>query len=153
MYIAISKDGLIYQDTDIEKLPKLNTILCYLKRSDKYEHNTGQNIYTWYRYEFTDMKGNSVNFKIGTCEVVYVEKDDGISYLRERAFTIRDQYSREGKYIIHGQPGDFGYHYLEDIAKKLVPFMLELSSYGGWDAYWTKEYPLSLNATRLVFSK
>ena len=47
MYIAISKDGLIYQDTDLEKLPKSDTILCYMKRSDKYEHNTGQNIYTW----------------------------------------------------------------------------------------------------------
>ena len=152
MYIAISKDGLIYQDTDLEKLPKSDTILCYMKRSDKYEHNTGQNIYTWYRYEFIDVNDNPVNFKIGTCEVVYVEKDDGISYLRGRAFTIRDQYSREGKYIIHGQPGDFGYHYLEDIAKKLVPFMLELSSYGGWDAYWSKKYPISPNAMRTVFA-
>ena len=153
MFYAISKDGLLYQSEKLNGLPKSDSILCYLRSSGKFTHDTGQNIYTWYRYEFIDMNENPVNFKIGTCEVVYVEKDDGISYLRGRAFTIRDQYSREGKYIIHGQPGDFGYHYLEDIAKKLVPFMLELSSYGGWDAYWSKEYPLSPNAARRVLAK
>lgn len=151
-YFAISKDGLIYEDTDLEKLPKYNTILCYLKRYDKYEHNTGKNTYSWYRYELISTDGNPTKLKIGTCEVVFIEHDDGISYLRSRAFTIRDQYSREGKYILHGHSGDFGYHYLDDIAKKLVPFMLELSSYGGWDAYWSKNYPSSPQATRIVMA-
>lgn len=149
MYIAISKDGLIYKDTELEKLPKSNTILCYLKRSDKYEHKTEQNIYIWYRYEFVDINGNPVNFKIGTCEVVYIEKDDGISYLRGRAFTIRDQYSREGKFVIQAHYGEYDNPYLESIATKLVPFMLELSSYGGWDSYWSKKYPISPNAMRV----
>ena len=149
MYIAISKDGNVYQDADLQKLRKSNTILCYLKRSDGYEHNTGQNIYIWYRYEFVDVYGNPVNFKIGTCEVVYVEKDDGISYLRGRAFTIRDQYSREGKFVIQAHYGEYDNPYLESIATKLVPFMLELSSYGGWDGYWSKKYPMSPNAMRV----
>lgn len=149
MFFAISKDGQLYQSGELNELPKSDSILCYLKRSDKYEHNTGQNIYTWYRYEFVDINGNPVNFKIGTCEVVYVEKDDGISYLRGRAFTIRDQYSREGKFVIHAHYGNYDYPYLESIATKLVPFMLELSSYGGWDGYWSKKYPMSPNAERI----
>lgn len=153
MFYAVSKDGLLYQSENISGLPKSNSILCYLRRGDKYTYNTGQNTYYWYRYEFIDVNENPVNFKVGTCEVVFIEHDDGISYLRRRAFTIRDQYSREGKFIIHGIPGDFGYHYLEDIAKTLVPFMLKLSSYGGWDAYWSKEYPSSPNAVREVLSR
>ena len=152
MYIAISKDGNVYQDTDLQKLRKSNTILCYLKRSDEDKHKTEQNIYIWYRYEFVDVYGNPVNFKIGTCEVVYVEKDDGISYLRGRAFTIRDQYSREGKFVIRDiSKQNKDYPYLESIATKLVPFMLELSSYGGWDGYWSKKYPNSPNAMRTVY--
>ena len=150
MLFAISKDGLVYQSENFDDLPKSDSILCYLRSTDKYEHNTGQNIYTWYRYEFVDVCGNPVNFKIGTCEVVYVEKDDGISYLRGRAFTIRDQYSREGKYVIKDiSKQNKDYPYLESIATKLVPFMLELSSYGGWDGYWSKKYPMSPKAMRI----
>lgn len=152
MFFAISKDGLLYQSEKLIELPKSDSILCYLKRTDKYEHDTGQNIYTWYRYEFIDVNENPVNFKIGTCEVVYVEKDDGISYLRGRAFTIRDQYSREGKFVMQAHYGEYDYPYLECIATKLVPFMLELSSYGGWDAYWSKKYPMSPNAMRVETS-
>lgn len=149
MYFAISKDGLVYQSGNLNELRKSDSILCYLKSTDKYEYNTGQNIYTWYRYEFVDVNGNPVNFKIGTCEVVHVEKDDGISYLRGRAFTIRDQYSREGKFVMQAQYGEYDYPYLEYIATKLVPFMLELSSYGGWDGYWSKKYPMSPKAMRI----
>lgn len=152
MFYAISKDGNVYQDTDLQKLRKSNTILCYLKRSDEYKHKTEQNIYTWYRYEFVDINGNPVNFKIGTCEVVYVEKDDGISYLRGRAFTIRDQYSREGKFVIRDiSKQEKDNPRLGSIATELVPFMLELSSYGGWDGYWSKKYPNSPSAMRTVY--
>ena len=148
MFYAISKDGLLYQSEKIKELPQSDSILCYLKSSDEYIHDTGKNTYRWYRYEFVDINENPVKFRIGTCEVVYIEKDDGISYLRSREFTIRDQYSREGKFVIRAHYGNYDYHYLESIATKLVPFMLELSSYGGWDGYWSKKYPLCPNADR-----
>ncbi len=152
MFFAISKDGLQYSSENIKELPQSDSILCYLKSTDRYEHNTGKNIYTWYRYEFVDVYGNPVNFKVGTCEVVYVEKDDGISYLRGRAFTIRDQYSREGKFVIRDiSKQEKDNPRLRSIATELVPFMLELSSYGGWDGYWSKKYPNSPNAMRTVY--
>ena len=88
---------------------------------------------------------------MGTCEVVFIEKDDGSYYLKSRNFLIRDQYGREGKFSISGDKFDGGSAKIEKIATKLVPFMRELSAEGGWDAYWNKKYPDNPNNVRIVY--
>ena len=75
----------------------------------------------------------------------------GSYYLNYRRFTIRDQYCHEGMFGTVGQKGNFEYPYLETIATSLVPFMLKLNSYGGWDAYMHHIYPNHPNANRMIW--
>lgn len=151
MYYAISKDGIVYHENNIYDLPVINSILCYLRSCSKEKYTTQNgNSYYWYRYEFIDRDENQVSFKIGTCKVVYIEKDDGSYYLRNRRFTIRDQYGREGIFSISGCKERSSNHMLEKIATKLVPFMLELSACGGWDGYWCKYHQQDPNSIRIV---
>jgi hypothetical protein len=153
MFYAISKDGVLYFDEILTDLPTGDSIICYLRRSPKpcYEHITQfGNCYCWYKYEFIDRNGNPVNLKMGTCEVTFIHKDVGSYYLKDRQFTIRDQYSREGVFSISGEAieGDC----LRKTATELIPFMRKLSSEGGWDAYWSKYHPDSPNSERIVYS-
>ena len=136
MYYSVSKDGIVNQSNLLSDLPKLETTLCYLQIASSYEYKTQYgNTYPWHRYEFVDCLGNTVSFKIGSCEAVYIANDSGSYYLKARHITIRDHYGREGVFIISGHQSDGGYHNLNKIATKLVPFMLKLSAIGGWDAY------------------
>lgn len=151
-YYAVLKDGNVFMEKKVEDLPVLDSVLCYLRSVSSEEYVTQYgNIYHWYRYEFIDREMNPVPFKVGTCEVVFIEKDDGSYYLKSRNFLIRDQYGREGKFSISGNKFDGGSSNIEKIATKLVPFMRELSSEGGWDAYWNKKYPDFPDNIRIVY--
>ena len=152
MYYAISKDGNVYREKRIDDLPIIDSILCYLRSLSGEDYKTQNgNTYTWYQYEFIDRNENPVAFKMGTCEVVFIEKDDGSYYLRGRRFTIRDQYGREGIFSISGPKGYFDDPMLRTIATKLVPFMLGLSACGGWDGYWSKYHQDDPNSMRIVY--
>ena len=108
-------------------------------------------MYRWYRYEFIDAHGKPIQFHIGNSMVTFIEHDKGSYYLNYRRFTIRDQYGREGMYGTVGQKGNFDYPYLETIATSVVPFMLKLNSFGGWDAYMHHIYPDYPDANRMIW--
>ena len=153
MYYSVSKDGIVKKAVVLSDLPKNDAILCYLHRIDEtiieYKTQYG-NSYYWYRYEFVDIMGNPVNFKIGTCETSFVAHDEGSYYLKSRIFTIRDQYGREGDFRLSGSQSDMGYEHIDKIATKLVPFMMKLSSYGGWDALIFHLYPDMPQVKRVI---
>ena len=154
MYFSVSKDGLVYESPKLSDLPKGEAILCYLKRIDEsveeYKTQNGY-LYRWYRYEFIDAYGKPTQFHIGNSLVTFIEHDKGSYYLNYRRFTIRDQYGHEGMFGTVGQKGNFEYPYFETIATSLVPFMLKLNSYGGWDAYMHHIYPNHPNANRMIW--
>ena len=154
MFYSVSKDGIVKCADKLYDLPKNDAILCYLRRMDetKIEYITQNDVhYYWYRYEFVDGMGNQVNFKMGTCETTFVEHDDGSYYLRGRRITVRDQYGREGDFGLSGEKGDFADLNLDKIATQLVPYMLKLSSFGGWDSYMVARYPDHPHASRIIW--
>ena len=154
MYYSISKEGLINSSQKLSDLPKGETTICYLKRvADSKEEYKTQNgyIYDWYRYEFVNSLGEPTSFMIGNCKVSFIEHDNGSYYLRHRRLTISDQYGREGMFGMVGEKGNFNHPYLEKFATSLVPFMLKLSSFGGWDAYMNSIYPDHPMAERMIW--
>lgn len=155
MYYSISKDGIVISAKRITDLPVNDGVLCYVKRVEdsleKYISIYG-NPYEWFRYEFIDINNNKVNFKIGTCEVTFIAHDVACSYLKKREFTIKDYFGREGQFAITGEEQATGELFLEKIATKLVPFMLELSAMGGWDCY-KHHKNLNIDSAPFVFDK
>lgn len=155
MYYSISKDGIVIGAHKTSDLPINDGVLCYVRQvdnsSEEYMSINGKSYY-WYRYEFVDINGNQVNFKIGTCEVTFIAHDVAYSYLRKREFTIRDFGGREGQFAITGEKEATGELFLEKIATKLVPFMLELSAMGGWDCYKHNK-KLDTDSVPFVFDK